>query len=147
MNPVLLILIPIISALIGWITNFLAVKMIFRPHIPTKILGITFHGILPKRKSALAVEIGATVERELISHDDIKKAIDNPEFHKELSSSVLEAIKKVVVEKIGSNPMVAMFLNGDTMDSIMEMLEGEIESQVPQFMEQMFWTTWLVQAN
>ncbi len=73
MNPILLISIPLISALIGWITNYLAVKMIFRPHIPIKILGITFHGILPKRKSALAHEIGETVERELISHDDIKK--------------------------------------------------------------------------
>ncbi len=97
MNPLLLLSIPVISALIGWITNYLAVKMIFRPHTPLKILGITFHGILPKRKSALAYEIGETVERELISHEDIKKAIDNPEFHSELSSSVLEAIKKVVV--------------------------------------------------
>lgn len=134
----LLISIPVISALIGWITNFLAIKMIFRPHKPFRFLGITIQGILPRRKADLAVQIGETVEKELISHNDIKKAIDNPEFHKELSSSVVEAIDKVIVNKLGSNPMLAMFLSGDMVASIKGMLADEVEKEVPGFMEKMF---------
>ncbi len=133
-----IISIPLISAFIGWLTNFVAIKMLFRPHSPIKILGFTFHGILPRRKADLAVQIGQTVESELISHDDIRKAVDNPEFHKQLSSSVIGAIETVIVTKLGSNPMLAMFLSGDLMNSIKQMLADEVEKEVPQFMEQMF---------
>jgi uncharacterized membrane protein YheB (UPF0754 family) len=139
MSIVLLISIPLISALIGWVTNYLAIKMIFRPYTPIKILGFTIHGILPRRKEALAEQIGQTVEQELISHDDIKKAIDNPEFHKELSSSVIGAIETVIVEKLGeANPMIAMFLSGDLMITIKRMLSEEVEKEIPAFMEKMF---------
>lgn len=138
MNLYHLIVIPVISALIGWITNFLAVKMIFRPYKEISILGFKLQGLLPKRKSDLAEKIGETVEKELISHDDIKKAVDNPEFHKELTQSVMVGIEKVIKEKLGANPMVAMFLSGETMEMIMGMLSDEIENQVPEFMESMF---------
>jgi uncharacterized membrane protein YheB (UPF0754 family) len=138
MSPIVLILIPVISALIGWITNFLAVKMIFRPHKEISILGFKLQGLLPKRKKDLAEKIGNTVEQELISHDDIKKAVDNPEFHKELSSTVITAIEKVLVEKLGANPMIAMFLSGEMMESVKAMLAEEVEASVPEFMEKMF---------
>ena len=138
MNPILLISIPVISALIGWITNYLAIKMIFRPYTPIKVLGFTIHGILPRRKADLAKQIGLTVEKELISHNDIKNAIDNPEFHKELSLSVIEAVEKVIVEKLGANPMVAMFLSGDVVSMVKEMIAEEIEKEIPSFMEKMF---------
>jgi len=138
MSIITIVSIPLISAFIGWLTNFVAIKMLFRPHSPIKILGFTFHGILPRRKADLAVQIGKTVESELISHDDIRKAVDNPEFHKQLSSSVIGAIETVIVTKLGANPMLAMFLSGDLMNSIKQMLADEVEKEVPQFMEQMF---------
>jgi len=138
MSFITIISIPLISALIGWLTNYVAIKMLFRPHLPLKILGFTFQGILPRRKSDLAIQIGQTVEQELISHDDIRKAVDNPEFHKGLSSSVIDAVEKVIVNKLGANPMLAMFLSGDIVSSIKAMLAEEVEKEVPQFMEQMF---------
>ncbi len=134
----LLISIPVISALIGWVTNFFAIKMIFRPHKPFKLFGLTIQGILPRRKADLAIQIGDTVEKELISHNDIQKAIDNPEFHKELSSTVVMAIDKVIVNKLGANPMLSMFLSGEMMESIKGMLAEEVENEVPAFMEKMF---------
>ncbi len=138
MSPVLLVSIPLISALIGWFTNFIAIKMLFRPHKAVKIFGITIQGILPRRKAELAEQIGETVERELISHDDIQKAIDNPEFHDELSQSVVGAIEVVIKNKLAANPMLAMFLNEEMMESIITMLSEEVDKEVPGFMEKMF---------
>ncbi len=138
MSPVLLVSIPLISALIGWFTNFIAIKMLFRPHKAIKIFGITIQGILPRRKAELAEQIGETVERELISHDDIQKAIDNPEFHDELSQSVVSSIEVVIKNKLAANPMLAMFLNEEMMESIITMLSEEVDKEVPGFMEKMF---------
>jgi uncharacterized membrane protein YheB (UPF0754 family) len=139
MSIYVLVLIPLISALIGWITNYLAVKMIFRPYKEISILGIKIQGLMPKRKANLAEQIGNTVEKELISHDDIKKAIDSPDFHKELSTTVVAAIENVIVNKLAaSNPMVGMFLTGELLENIKAMLATEVEESIPQFMGKMF---------
>jgi len=67
----MLYLLPIVAALIGWITNFLAVKMLFHPREARKILFFTFHGVFPKRQKALADKLGDIVSAELISITDI----------------------------------------------------------------------------
>lgn len=138
MSWILIVSIPLISALIGWITNFLAVKMIFHPYNEISILGIKIQGLLPKRKSDLAQKIAETVEQELISHDDIRQAIDNPEFHTELTESVMGVMQQVIEQKLLSTPMLSMFLSGDTIKTITNMLREEVEKQVPEFMENMF---------
>lgn len=72
MNPGLW-LVPVIGALIGWFTNFLAVKMIFRPQKPVVIpvLGIVIQGVIPKRKAEIARSLGEVVARELVNFDDV----------------------------------------------------------------------------
>jgi len=52
-----LILIPIISAFIGWFTNWIAIKMLFHPREPKKFLGLTLHGIFPKRQKVIAEKL------------------------------------------------------------------------------------------
>ncbi len=138
MNIYLLWLIPPISSLIGWITNFIAVKMIFRPRKPIVFLGIKIWGLIPKRKSDLAKKIGETVEKELISHQDIYNAVNTKEFHEEILETILIAIDKFISEKLGNNPLIAMMLSGDALTSIKEMLKGELHKMLPDLMESMF---------
>ena len=67
---------PFIAALIGWLTNYIAVKMMFRPKKAVKIGPFTFQGIFPKRHKAFAEKIGALVADKLFSLQDIKKNIN-----------------------------------------------------------------------
>ena len=62
---------PVVGALIGWITNRLAVMLIFRPYKPVRLLGYTFQGVVPKRRLELAEKIGAVIEKELLSMEDL----------------------------------------------------------------------------
>src|SRR3954468_24697408 len=73
-----LILIPIISAFIGWFTNWIAIKMLFHPREPKKILGVTFQGIFPKRQKQFAAKLGKLVSSELLSFSDIEQKIADP---------------------------------------------------------------------
>src|ERR687889_793930 len=73
-----LIIIPVISAFIGWFTNWIAIKMLFHPREPKKILGITFHGIFPKRQQQFAEKLGKLVSQELLSFSDIESKITDP---------------------------------------------------------------------
>ena len=59
--PPILLLLPIIAALIGWFTNYLAVKMLFHPRLPLKIFGFSIQGVFPKRQKQLADKLGTLV--------------------------------------------------------------------------------------
>lgn len=66
---------PLVGAVIGYFTNFLAVKMLFRPYKPWKIGSFTLPftpGIVPRRKNQLARAIGDAVGNYLFTGDDLK---------------------------------------------------------------------------
>lgn len=66
-----LALLAIIGAFIGWMTNVFAIKLLFRPLQAINILGLKLQGLIPKRKADIAESIGETVEKELVSIEEI----------------------------------------------------------------------------
>jgi uncharacterized membrane protein YheB (UPF0754 family) len=71
MNSLLIWLIPpLVGAVIGYITNVVAIKMLFRPLEEIRIFGIRLPftpGILPRQRHKLAENIGAIVEQQLLT--------------------------------------------------------------------------------
>jgi len=123
---------PIISALIGWVTNYIAIKMLFHPRKEISILGIKIQGIFPKRQKALAEKIGKLVGEQLFSIADLKKEMQN-ETH-------LEGVKKLLDEKVESFlkskittllPFVAMFINDELIGKIKNMIVEELTKSLP----------------
>ena len=131
-----LALIPLISAFIGWFTNWIAIKMLFHPKEPKKILGITFHGIFPKRQKQFAEKLGKLVSNELLSFNDIEGKITNPENLQKITP-VVEAhiddfLKNKLVEKM---PMIGMFLGEKTIGQFKEVFLNEIQELFPVIMK------------
>lgn len=137
MNIFLMISIPLTAALIGWITNYIAIKMLFRPQRPVRVLGLTFHGLVPRRQAQLAQSIAETVEEELISHKDIRAFLQKPENHVAIEAMLNEQIHVFLVEKLASNPMLSMFLQGEMVNNIREMFVAQFREAIPSFMESM----------
>lgn len=104
-------LLVLIGGLIGWITNKVAIKMLFRPINPHKILGITFQGVFPRRKDQMAISLADIIEKELLS----KEVIMDQLLGEEKLDVIKEKIKEALVEKLveAIPPMVSMFLGGD----------------------------------
>jgi uncharacterized membrane protein YheB (UPF0754 family) len=131
-------LIPVVSALIGWLTNHIAVRMIFRPRKPIRILGFRIMGLIPRRKADLARKIGETVEKELISHQDIRRVADTPSFRNQVIDVVFEQIERFIMRSLGANPLVAVVLNGEVAASIKVMVREELQNRLPDVMEELF---------
>ena len=131
------ILMPIIAALIGWITNYLAVKMIFRPRRPLRILGVTLQGLVPRRQKELAISIGETVERDLISGKDVTQALQSPEMQQKIEQLVESQVELFVRDKLNAIPMVSMFLQGEIATQIKRLLVDQFKGSVPQLLEGM----------
>ncbi|NIA03427.1 MAG: DUF445 family protein [Nitrospirae bacterium] len=66
---------PIIGAVIGYGTNYIAVKMLFRPRKPVRIGPFELQGLLPKRRNNISEGIASTIEDELISMKDLSKIL------------------------------------------------------------------------
>jgi uncharacterized membrane protein YheB (UPF0754 family) len=137
-TAILYALIPIIAGFIGWVTNWVAVRMIFRPRSPIHILGLTIHGLIPKRKADLARTIGETVERELISHQDIQKVMQVPGFVEGIRDTLMQKIDEMINRKIGENALLAMLASGPTATTIKNSLRDELQKILPGMLESMF---------
>lgn len=138
MNLLILISIPVISALIGWLTNFIAVKMIFRPRKEINFLGIKIIGLLPKRKNDLAKKIAETVERELISHKDIKAIVQSEEFHTKTVDVLRSKIDEFLCSKVYSNPLLTMFVSPETTSRLTDTIMYELEKEIPTVINSLF---------
>ncbi|RJX21988.1 MAG: DUF445 family protein [Ammonifex sp.] len=92
-------LIPLVGAFIGWVTNRLAVKLLFRPYRPYRLLKWTIQGVLPKRRYELAGSIGGIIEQEILSLDDILQHLKERDVPERTVALLREAIRGAVLEK------------------------------------------------
>lgn len=97
-----LIILTVVGGLIGWMTNVIAIKLLFRPFNPIKIPLTPFviHGLIPKRKKDIAKNIGDTVENELLSIEDIIDRFIENENMDDIIAEVKTRIIKIVDEKM-----------------------------------------------
>lgn len=96
---------PIIGALIGYCTNYIAVKMLFYPKKEVRFFGhrLPFTpGAIPKGKGRLAKAIGNVVGTTLITREDIENKMQSEELGIELADMLMETL---------DNPLKGEILN------------------------------------
>ena len=129
------ILIPVISAFIGWFTNWIAIKMLFHPKEPKRILGVTFHGIFPKRQKVFAEKLGKMISTEFLSFADIEQKIANPQNLQKLMPMIEEHVDKFLRDKLGDEmPFLSLFIGDKTIRSLKKIFMLELEILFPQLM-------------
>ena len=127
-----LILIPFISAFIGWFTNWIAIKMLFHPKEPKKILGITFHGIFPKRQVQFAEKLGIMVSKELISFAEIEEKITDPKNIEKMMPIVEAKIDEFLRTRLSDAfPIISMFIGENTINQLKTVFMKELETLFP----------------
>lgn len=132
-----LLLIPFISAFIGWVTNWVAIKMLFHPREPKKFLGITFHGIFPKRQQQFAEKLGKLVSDEFLSFADIETKISDPKNLGKVMPMIEKHVDEFLRVKLSNQmPIISMFIGDKTINNLKSVFMQEIEELFPQVMKQ-----------
>ena len=128
-------LIPIIGAIIGYFTNYIAVKMLFRPLLPINIpiLNISIQGLLPSRRDELAVSIAESIESNLLSIDSIIEEFDKELIKEELNIIIKETIEK----KINDNFKYVMpkMLKDVSREILTDIVQEEIDNNFDSWMD------------
>ena len=96
---------PIIGAFIGYLTNHVAIKMLFRPLKPWKIAGIRLPmtpGVIPSKRLDLAKNFGEVVGDHLLTSKEIGKGLQNEAFQLHLLGLIKERIEGTLQRNLGN---------------------------------------------
>ena len=127
---------PLIAALTGYITNYIAIKMLFHPREKVKILFLEVQGIFPKRQKNLAEKLGKIVADELFSIEDVKASLQNPGNTEEVTEILDARLNDFLDNRLTeAMPMLAMFMNDELKVKIKTTLEAELQLMLPELIE------------
>ena len=129
-------LLPLIAAVIGWATNYIAVRMLFHPREEKRIFGLRIQGVFPKRQKALAEKLGKLVARELFSLQDVRKHLQGKEFIAHATDTIEAKVDEFLHEKLAEAiPMASMFLGSGMIDTIKRSLVESLAKALPELGE------------
>ncbi|MBC2575623.1 DUF445 domain-containing protein [Peptostreptococcus canis] len=116
----------IVGGIIGYVTNVLAVKMLFKPINPIKIPILDFEivGLIPKRKSDIAKNIGTTVGDQLIDYDELISNMVKEGDKEKLKQVLKDRIFRVVEEKANFIPFI---FRGKVFEVVDQIVDSEFE--------------------
>jgi len=95
---------PLLGALIGYVTNYVAIRMLFRPLRPWHLFGLRVPmtpGIIPARRGELAARMGEMVGSHLLTPADVGRALDQEAFRRELKSAVADKLRLFLDRELG----------------------------------------------
>ena len=127
---------PLIGAIIGYVTNAVAIKMLFRPFKEIRLFGIRLPftpGILPRERKKLAESIGRMVEQELLTPGVLRERLAKEEVREKLEKTLGSYTGQLLERPLSywledsnvSLPLAELlkdFVNGEVFDSFL----GEI---------------------
>ena len=131
------LILSIIGALIGWLTNIIAIKLIFRPLTPIRfpVLNIELQGLIPKRRSEIAKSIGKVIELELLSIKDIiNKIIENEDFS-EVKFIISKRISEIIDQKLP--PIIPSSIKNSIFKYISDIVHTEGDRVIRDLVEKM----------
>jgi uncharacterized membrane protein YheB (UPF0754 family) len=131
----LLLLTPCLTAAIGWLTNWVAIQMLFHPRQPRRLLWIQWQGLIPRRQQQLAAEAAEIIEREILQQHMILHEIKKVE----LGPYLQEAAHKLVWDRIGpqlqSIPLLGSFINDSALARFEVIAKEAIQAEAAPLIE------------
>ena len=129
---------PAVGAVIGCFTNYIAIRMMFRPHTAKYFMGIHIPftpGIIPKEKSRIASSIGKAVSENLMNREVLEKNLLSDEMLSKMNDAIdefvtaqganKETIEQFAAHYLPSEDFAAM--REDTTAGMVKMIAGKLQ--------------------
>ena len=131
-----LFLIPLITALTGWLCIRLPFLILFRPARPLRILGFRIQGIIPANQEVIARQAGLFAAARM-PFDALEAKINDPENFERVKPVIEVHIDDFLRNKLKEQmPMIAMFIGDKTITQLKTVFIQEIANLFPQVIGQ-----------
>lgn len=129
---------PVIGAVIGYCTNYIAVKMLFRPLKPVKIGNKTLPftpGIIPKGQGRMARALGQAVGEHLLTKEDFEKMLLSEDIKNAVVDAVLQKIEKLKDTEASLEEFLSQYTGQEEYDLMRDKLEDYITEKITEGVE------------
>lgn len=126
-----------VGAIIGYVTNWLAIKMLFRPRKEIRIGGkrVPFTpGLIPKERDRISASVGKAIGEHLLTKETLIEALDNDRIRKHISHWIGEKVGDL---KNKSNSLEELLekLLGQRYTRVVEKVRGLLVANIVQFLQ------------
>lgn len=122
-------ILPLAGFMVGYATNWLALKLIFEPQQPKKIGPATIQGLFHKRQAEVAAEFSRLVAKRVLNADNIVRTVSEGTT----GDNIIAIIEKhigALVEQYEQHPMAAMLVPPDERDALRAELVDRIKGDM-----------------
>ena len=127
------IIAPFVGGVIGYVTNALAIKMLFRPHTPKYLFGkkLPFTpGIIPKEKGRIAKSIGGAISENLMSREVLEKNLLSDEMTERIRLSITGFFNEQKQNNETLHEFLLHYLSEDDVDNAVGSIKTELTAQM-----------------
>ncbi len=124
---------PLIGAIIGYVTNFIAVQMMFRPIKPIKIGNFVLPftpGIIPKNQARLAEAIGNTVSNNLLTQEDLKKVLLSDDIEVKIKKDIKKYIDSLQENNISLEKTICLYIGNENYETILKNIKNNLTNSI-----------------
>lgn len=124
---------PLTGGIIGYFTNWLAIKMMFRPHQSKYIFGMKLPftpGLIPKERGRIAEAVGCSISENLMNKEVLKKNLLSEDMLTKIGIEydTFVARQKLNVETLRA--FLSHFISSQDLEKIQSDAGGELASQI-----------------
>lgn len=126
------IIAPLLGGVIGYITNDIAIRMLFRPHTAKYVFGIHIPftpGIIPKEKKRIAEAIGGVISENLMNKEVLEKYLLSEDMVEKIRGAVEEFIATQQKNEETVSQFLEHYLSKEEIDSISQGINQSITKQ------------------
>jgi len=124
---------PVITALIGWLTNKAAIWMLFHPRMPVHIWPLRLHGLIPRRKTELARRTAEVIAKELLSDAHIEKQINEQDSGPMIEELAYKLVYQGLEPKLARIPLFGAAIARNSINGIHKAVLEEMRKEAPEF--------------
>jgi uncharacterized membrane protein YheB (UPF0754 family) len=129
------LIMPAFGLIVGWFTDWLALKMIFNPKEPIRILGIEWQGLFLKRRKEVAADYGALIADEIITPRKVIEAV----LRGPLSDRVFAMVRRQVQASLDRNtglakPLVVLTVGTGRYQDMKRTITAKVMQRLPETM-------------
>ncbi len=135
---ILIVVFPAVAAVIGWVTNVVALKMLFKPYEPVRLLFFNFQGVLPKHFEEYANKIADIGVADFLTTQELASMLEPQELAEDLKEYFDRAFDEAIEEaKKLADPKFVSMLEPPMTDEIRKQIWTKVIETAPSAVEQL----------
>jgi uncharacterized membrane protein YheB (UPF0754 family) len=129
------LIMPAFGLIVGWFTDWLALKLIFNPKRPIRVLGFEFQGLFLKRRKEVAADYGALIADEIITPENVISAILNGPLSDRVLALVRRQVQYALDRSTGlAKPLVVVSVGSARYEAMKRSIATKVMTRLPEAM-------------